>query len=805
ALQTLYGGRISKYLANQSRTNSSALNLHPLRAELHNHSASSRVPRLRHSVFPLHSNDHPPLCENPRRLSRLGVYGGYSQEALYPSLATTHRILSSALHPYAQTNTSHPETQLSIFNPFNHSIHTAPVSGQVSPLHSFHMPVETVATSMPGSSPNGNSVPRPSRLLGHHEQVSGTTQSPMIYTCYNHTPHSTYGPTCPLHQHSGGASNSHSTNLINATDGNHLTASGAVLSVATVPSLQPASRFRKARIHETVEQWSCGRASIHDCRLKTVPGWVSELQKKSCLLERDVTTAMAQKVNCLSCLEMRTHDQNQAGCQHLLNLPSVVNAYNLNEPPSGHPHHSQSKADPSNVKTTSINGKPLTNNLFLFWDDGCRVNRQLPKLSHCKGVHDYSIADLTSQEVDLCPLCACSMVNTTEPLGDLCQTKLVNHSHNLETVRQTDRVTLGPRCELQSRKENTQLTVLTTDGTLMENASSTVQPNAADPATAYLRRYQIDSVDPTAASLSVPAEPQTKCGDSPSVDELSTTTLSTPDSADFPNHLPPSYSTLSKHNSNDVNRISGLHLHGGHARTKKVVKVLASGAVPPTSPNLFEGVQASRLTESSSIGLPGDANVFSEEAHSLRNTLDIYPEEEEEDENISRTQRRFASGSYHNVNQVGHPDLNELDAFTKTLSSAPSPSVSFQSALTDPQTTATNDRLSTGDSVKNGPISGYYCSPTRLLPMKLGREHRGKAISQSKQTRLSPASIDSNLPKEHIQNRKRFADFSGSLETRITGSMVCFWSPRSLNGSYFPVSLQLSIFKMCIVPSTALL
>ncbi|KAF7233485.1 hypothetical protein EG68_08595 [Paragonimus skrjabini miyazakii] len=552
------------------------------------------------------------------------------------------------------------------------------------------MPVETVATSMPGSSSNGNSVPRPSRLLAHHEQVSGTTQSPMIYTRYNHTPRSTYGPTCPLHQHSGAASNSHSTTLINVTDNNHLTASGAVLTVATVPSLQPASRFRKARIHETVEQWSCGRASIHDCRLKTVPGWVSELQKKSCLLERDVTTAMAQKVNCLSCLEMRTHDQNQAGCQHLLNLPSVVNAYNLNEPSSGHPHHPQSKADPSNVKTTSRNGKPLTNNLFLFWDDGCRVNRQLPKLSHCKGIHDYSMADLTSQEVDLCPLCACSMVNTTELPGDLCQTRLINHSHNLETVRQTDRVTLGQRCELQSRKENAQLTVLTTDGTLRENASSTVLPNAADPATAYLRRYQVDSVDPTAASLSVPAEPQTRCGDSPSVDEFSTTTLSTPDSADFPNHLPSSYSTLSKHNSND----------------------------------------ASRLAESSSVGLPGDANLFNGEAHSLRNTLDIYPEEEEVDENISRTQRRFASGSYHNVNQVGHPDLNESDAFTKALSSAPSPSVSFQSALTDLQTTTANDRLSTEDSVKNGPISGYYCSPTRLLPMKLGHEHEGKAISQ---------------------------------------------------------------------------
>ncbi|KAA3679857.1 uncharacterized protein DEA37_0011656 [Paragonimus westermani] len=631
------------------------------------------------------------------------------------------------------------------------------------------MPVETLVTSMPGPSLNGNSVPRPSRLLGHHERVSGTNQSPMIYTRYNHTPHSTYGPTCPLHQHSGRASNSHSTTLINATDGNHLTASGAVLSVATVPSLQPASRFRKARIHETVEQWSCGRASIHDCRLRTVPGWVSELQKKSCLLERDVTTAMAQKVNCLSCLEMRTHDQNQAGCQHLLNLPPVVNACSLTEP-SGHPHHPQSKADPSNVKTTSLSGKLLTNNLFLFWDDGCRVTRQLPKLSHCKGINDNSMADLTRQEVDLCPLCACSMVNTTELPGELCQPKLINASHNPETVRQIDRVTLESQCELQSGKRISRMTVLTADGTLVENASSKALPNAADPATAYLRRYQVDSMDPITASLSVPAESQTKCGDSPSVDEFSTTTLSTPDSADFPNHLPSSYSTLSKHNSTGVNRISSLHPHGGHVRTKKIVKVLPSGAVPPTSPNLFEVVQAGRLTESSSIGFPGDSNVFNGEAHSLRNTLDIYPEEEE-DENISHAQRRFASSSYHNCNQMVHAEPNESDAFTKTLSSAPSPSVPFRSALTDPQKAPTNDRLSTENSLKNGPISGYHCSPTRLLPMKVGREHGGKATSQSKQTRLSPASIDSKLFKEHIQSRKRFADFSGTLETRITGSM----------------------------------
>lgn len=42
--------------------------------------------------------------------------------------------------------------------------------------------------------------------------------------------------------------------------------------------IQTASRFRKARIRETVEQWGSNRLSCHDCRLKAVPNWVSDLQ-----------------------------------------------------------------------------------------------------------------------------------------------------------------------------------------------------------------------------------------------------------------------------------------------------------------------------------------------------------------------------------------------------------------------------------------------------------------------------------------------------------------------------------------------
>lgn len=63
--------------------------------------------------------------------------------------------------------------------------------------------------------------------------------------------------------------------------------------------IQPASRFRKARIHETVEQWSSKRISLHDCHLKAVPDWVTYLQSKP--IDTTFNHPIAQQGRCLYC------------------------------------------------------------------------------------------------------------------------------------------------------------------------------------------------------------------------------------------------------------------------------------------------------------------------------------------------------------------------------------------------------------------------------------------------------------------------------------------------------------------------
>lgn len=78
--------------------------------------------------------------------------------------------------------------------------------------------------------------------------------------------------------------------------------SDAPLTNSLLPSLsapiQPASRFRKARIHETVEQWGSNRLSFHDCRLKAVPDWVSYLQTKP---NDTSSNRIAQRGRCFYC------------------------------------------------------------------------------------------------------------------------------------------------------------------------------------------------------------------------------------------------------------------------------------------------------------------------------------------------------------------------------------------------------------------------------------------------------------------------------------------------------------------------
>nr|CDS26282.1 expressed conserved protein [Hymenolepis microstoma]CUU99093.1 hypothetical transcript [Hymenolepis microstoma] len=80
--------------------------------------------------------------------------------------------------------------------------------------------------------------------------------------------------------------------------------------------IQPASRFRKARIHETVEQWSSKRISLHDCRLKAVPDWVTYLQSRP--IDTTFNHPIAQQGRCLYCFvpggfgsQCNKHDYSQ--------------------------------------------------------------------------------------------------------------------------------------------------------------------------------------------------------------------------------------------------------------------------------------------------------------------------------------------------------------------------------------------------------------------------------------------------------------------------------------------------------------
>ncbi|VDL16172.1 unnamed protein product [Hymenolepis diminuta] len=91
--------------------------------------------------------------------------------------------------------------------------------------------------------------------------------------------------------------------------------------------IQPASRFRKARIHETVEQWSSKRISLHDCHLKAVPDWVTYLQSRP--IDTTFNHPIAQQGRCLYCFvpgnfgsQCSKHNHNQNFSKFLIGASS---------------------------------------------------------------------------------------------------------------------------------------------------------------------------------------------------------------------------------------------------------------------------------------------------------------------------------------------------------------------------------------------------------------------------------------------------------------------------------------------------
>ncbi|CAL8078901.1 unnamed protein product [Calicophoron daubneyi] len=184
---------------------------------------------------------------------------------------------------------------------------------------------------------------------------------------------------CPHHVYSTDSSNVSSN--VTQIGSKPLVSAAPNLVTGCLPDLQPASRFRKARIHETVEQWLCGRISTHDCRLKAIPDWVSETQKKRSMLEQDLTVAASHRVSCFSCLESKSSDISMAGAHYSADAP--LSKARLDEIRSRFmptPQPAPPCGDSQNGEIVPQEHVLQKSNLFSFWVGGRRVSGHMPPI-----------------------------------------------------------------------------------------------------------------------------------------------------------------------------------------------------------------------------------------------------------------------------------------------------------------------------------------------------------------------------------------------------------------------------------------
>ncbi|BHF73239.1 hypothetical protein SprV_0401631700 [Sparganum proliferum] len=146
--------------------------------------------------------------------------------------------------------------------------------------------------------------------------------------------------------------------------------------------LQPASRFRKTRIRETVEQWNSNRLCLHDCRLKAVPDWVSDLSTKPDAFSQD--HIIVEQGRCVYCFVPSGAGGQCAKKQHRVSsrfspanegvAPNQEPSQPLSE--SAFTHHSLIsgflQAAAAAYQTCSMQGYN-TRSLTSAWDNGLRV------------------------------------------------------------------------------------------------------------------------------------------------------------------------------------------------------------------------------------------------------------------------------------------------------------------------------------------------------------------------------------------------------------------------------------------------
>ncbi|TGZ62527.1 hypothetical protein CRM22_007393 [Opisthorchis felineus] len=693
---------------------------------------------------------------------------------LLPLVATAH----------VQTNTSHFDSQVLACTPIPvTSVHTAPPSGHVSPPQPSEYTIMLEPLSLPEPYINGHVHSQSfSSHSVNHDSPTLTLHPPMYSLCNGpaHAPNSgsTQQPVaCPHHLHPGGATELPPNSLIDGSNTNdgHLVPTVPALNSVTIPNLQPASRFRKARIHETVEQWSHGRASIHDCHLKAVPDWVWDLQKKSSTLEQDVASALFQKINCSSCLEIKVQAPNHSGSQQT-HVSAVSRQTGFSDTPRSNTSNLFASKSEIVGGTSVLGHDTYRGNLFSFWDGGCRVNARLFNASRSAIPRHLPSDEMGFSSV--CPICAGVVAgNAVEPSKDNLPEKTVcidGSVVNADRSDQCGQAIKGDPSLLQDIKfASGQTTGLGSSSTL--STPALLPSKSADPATAYLIHQQISPVTGI-IMVSTDSAPKYIASPSPSA---------------VPAHQSPS------------GRMHGSHLGNGTQNQyksrpgeciqpplthKRDLSQDISGFAPPTSPALVPPGDAQSVWSAvscESFVTRGTANGFS---HGAESNLDVptnRPHLEAQapinvslpgDDHHPVMRLRDASGRYHNVAPMDSVYVtNGLDGRSTerpwtNLLSPMSPSDIYK--------TVTNDSRSATDAPKGPKTTGRFPSPA---VSKRYNTSLGSLEPCYLRSRSSTKSVPSKFYRESKSSSRGRLTLSKRLEARISESVNCspeLWSTK---------------------------
>ncbi|KAG5449918.1 hypothetical protein CSKR_201072 [Clonorchis sinensis] len=678
-----------------------------------------------------------------------------------------------------QTNTSHFDSQVLACTPIPvTSVHTAPPSGHVSPPQPSEYTIMLEPLSLPEPYINGHVHSQSfSSHSVNHDSPTLTLHPPMYSLCNGpaHAPNS--GPTqqpvaCPHHLHTGGATELPPNSLMDGSNTNdgHLLPTVPALNPATIPNLQPASRFRKARIHETVEQWSHGRASIHDCHLKAVPDWVWDLQKKSSTLEQDVASALFQKINCSSCLERKVQAPNHPTFQQT--QVSIVSRHTgFSDTPRSNTSNLLASKSEIHGGSSALDRDTYRGNLFSFWDGGCRVNARLFNASRSAIPRHLPPDEMGINSV--CPICAGVVAgNAVEPSKDNLpeKTACIDGSVvNADRSGQCGQAITGDPSLLEDIKfASGPATGLGSSSTL--STPALLPSKSTDPATAYLIHQQLS---PVTGIIMVSTDSAPKYIASPNAVPAHQSPLGRMHGS----HQLESCSFLGNGTQNQYKSRPGEFIQPSLSH-KRDLSQDVSGFAPPTSPALVPPGDAQSVWSAvscESFVTRGTANGL---AHDAEPNLDVptnRPHLEAQapinlslpgDDHHAVMRLRDASGRYHNVVPMDSVYVtNGLDGHSTerpwtNLLSPMSPSDIYK--------TVTKDSRSATDAPKGLRTTGRFPSPA---VSKRYNTSLGSLEPCYLRSRSSTKNVPGKSYRESKSNSRGRLTLSKRLEARISESV----------------------------------